>query len=211
MTTTASIRIALVEDQPDVRQGLTELLDESEGLSCIGAYDSGESALEGVLADPPDLLILDLGLPGISGLEMLLRLKAVLPALPVLVFTVFDNDENVFEALKAGASGYLLKKETPARMLESIRELLDGGAPMSSEIARKVLASFREPPGERLREALSEKEIAILELLSRGYLYKEIAGKTGTSLGMIKQHLHKVYEKLHVQNRTEAVNKYLGR
>ena len=204
--------VALIEDQPDIREGLAELLREAEGFALAGEYGSGEAALEAFADAMPDVVVLDLGLPGMSGVEALLRMKAISPAVKVVVFTVFDNDDKVFEALKAGASGYVLKKEPPAHIVQHIREVLDGGAPMSREIARKVLASFLEKtPGAQLPVSLSERDRLLLELLGKGYLYKEIADLMHTSLGMVKQHLHKIYEKLHVQNRTEAVNRYWGR
>lgn len=204
--------VALIEDQPDIREGLAELLREAEGFALAGEYGSGEAALDAFADSMPDVVVLDLGLPGMSGVEALVRMKAISPTVKVVVFTVFDNDDKVFEALKAGASGYVLKKEPPAHIVEHIREVLDGGAPMSREIARKVLASFREKtPGAQLPMSLSERDRMLLELLSKGYLYKEIADQMHTSLGMVKQHLHKIYEKLHVQNRTEAVNRYWGR
>ena len=204
--------VALIEDQPDIREGLAELLREAEGFALSGEYGSGEAALEAFADAMPDVVVLDLGLPGMSGVEALLRMKAISPAVKVVVFTVFDNDDKVFEALKAGASGYVLKKEPPTHIVQHIREVLDGGAPMSREIARKVLASFLEKtPGAQLPVSLSERDRLLLELLGKGYLYKEIADLMHTSLGMVKQHLHKIYEKLHVQNRTEAVNRYWGR
>ena len=204
--------VALIEDQPDIREGLAELLREAEGFALAGEYGSGEAALDAFADSMPDVVVLDLGLPGMSGVEALVRMKAISPTVKVVVFTVFDNDDKVFEALKAGASGYVLKKEPPAHIVQHIREVLDGGAPMSREIARKVLASFLEKtPGAQLPVSLSERDRLLLELLGKGYLYKEIADLMHTSLGMVKQHLHKIYEKLHVQNRTEAVNRYWGR
>jgi DNA-binding NarL/FixJ family response regulator len=203
--------IAIVEDQEEIREGLAEMLAESGQYACVGTYASGEELLSAVGAVLPDLLILDLGLPGMSGAEALVRLKALAPQMKVLVSTVFDNDDKVFEALKAGADGYLLKKESHDALLEAIADLMQGGAPMSREIARRVLSSFQEKPAVHLNEVLNPKEIVILEQLSKGYLYKEIAAQMDTSLGMVKQYLHRIYEKLHVQNKTEAINKYLGR
>lgn len=204
--------IVLVEDQPDVREGLGELLAGSGHFGSVSAYPSAEGMFANGAFSKAGLFILDIGLPGMDGIECLVRLKAVRPEAKVLMFTVMEHDEKVFAALKAGADGYLLKRESTEKMLEAIADALGGGAPMSSEIARRVLLSFREKPAAPNNQPLlSERENEVLELLSKGHLYKEIAGQLNISLNTVKQHIHHIYEKLQVQNRTEAVLKHLGK
>lgn len=212
-TVNAGTHIFLVEDQPDVCESLCDLWKLSGQFSHVSACKSAED----LLADPAlchtSLVVLDIGLPGMDGIECLVRIKAIRPELRVLMFTVFEHDDSVFTALKAGADGYLLKRETPERMIAAIVDALDGGAPMSRDIARRVLHSFRETPplGPSACAGLSDREIAVLELLSKGQLYKEIADRLNISINTVKQHIHHIYAKLQVQNRTEAVLRYLER
>lgn len=204
--------IVLVEDQPDVREGLETMLSGSGLFDGVSAYPSAEQMFANGSVAHAALFILDIGLPGMNGVECLVRLKAMRPHVKVLMFTVMEHDEKVFSALKAGADGYLLKRESPEKMLDSVKDALSGGAPMSSEIARRVLLSFRESPTAPNNQALlSERENEVLHLLSKGFLYKEIADQLGISLNTVKQHIHHIYEKLQVQNRTEAVLRYLGK
>lgn len=204
--------IVLVEDQPEVREGLFEMLTNSAQFEGVVSYASAEQMFSNGAVSKASLFILDIGLPGMDGLECLVRLKALRPDVKVLMFTVMEHDEKVFAALKAGADGYLLKRESPEKMLEAIADALQGGAPMSSEIARRVLLSFREKPAAPNNQPLlSERENEVLELLSKGHLYKEIANQLDISLNTVKQHIHHIYEKLQVQNRTEAVLRYLGK
>ncbi len=204
--------IVLVEDQTAVREGLQELLEDSGRFSGVSAYRSAEAMFGNGSLSKAALFILDIGLPGMDGLECLVLLKAARPEAKVLMFTVMEHDEKVFSALKAGADGYLLKRESPERMLLAIEDALNGGAPMSSEIARRVLLSFRNMPVTPNNQTLlSERENEVLDLLAKGYLYKEIADQLAISLNTVKQHIHHIYEKLQVQNRTEAVLKYLGK
>ncbi len=204
--------IVLVEDLPEVREGLREMLSHSGRFGGVSAYGSAEQLFGNGALDKAGLFILDIGLPGMNGLECLVRLKALRPNAKVLMFTVMEHDEKVFAALKAGADGYILKRESPEKILEAITDALNGGAPMSSEIARRVLLSFRETPlAPNHQTLISEREKEVLGLLSKGHLYKEIADQLDISLNTVKQHIHHIYEKLHVQNRTEAVLKYLGK
>lgn len=208
----SAVHIILVEDQPDVREGLQDMLLHSRRFGAVSAFSDAEQMFGNGAVTEAGLFILDIGLPGMSGIECLVRLKSMRPDVKVLMFTVMEHDENVFSALKAGADGYLLKRESPDKMLASVEDALNGGAPMSSEIARRVLLSFRESPTAPNNQALlSERENEVLERLSKGFLYKEIADQLGISLNTVKQHIHHIYEKLQVQNRTEAVLRFLGR
>ena len=204
--------IILVEDQTEVRESLRELLVGSGYFETVSSYSSAEKMFANGTFSKAKLFILDIGLPGMDGIEALVRLKALRPEAKVLIFTVMEHDEKVFAALKAGADGYLLKRETPEKILAAITDTLQGGAPMSSEIARRGLLSFRETQvAPNNQSLLSERENEVLELLSKGHLYKEIADQLGISLNTVKQHIHRIYEKLQVQNRTEAVLRYLGK
>jgi len=203
------INISVVEDQPEVRDSLCDLLRLSKRFAGLNAYASAEDLFSDPALDQTSLCILDIGLPGMNGIECLVRLKARCPQAKVLMFTVMEHDDKVFAALKAGADGYLLKRESPEKILDAIDDALNGGAPMSSEIARRVLLSFRETPPAQL--SISDRETEVLDLLSKGHLYKEIAYQLGISLNTVKQHIHHIYEKLQVQNRTEAVLRYLGK
>ena len=204
--------IVIVEDQLDVRESLCDLLLLSGCFAGVTAYEHAEELMAVKKLPQSALYILDIGLPGMDGVECLVRLKARDPGAKVLMFTVMEHDDKVFSALKAGADGYLLKRETPEKILAAIDDALQGGAPMSSEIAYRVLLSFREKPATPEGSSLlSEREIEVLEKLSKGFLYKEIAAQLGISLNTVKQHIHHIYEKMQVQNRTEAVLRYLGK
>ena len=202
------INVAIVEDEDEVREGLAVLINGSEGFRCILTYPSAEKALPDILTNKPDVVLMDINLPGMSGIECTRKLKARQPDLPIMVLTVYDDDEKIFESLKAGASGYLLKKTPPAKLLEAILELHNGGSPMSSRIARKVVQAFQAMgPSSKDTENLSKREHEILSYLAKGYRYKEIAETLFISIETVRTHLRNIYEKLHVRSRSEAVLK----
>lgn len=202
------IRVAIVEDEGDIREAMRVLINGSAGFACEYAYSNGEEAIEKVPATDVDIVIMDINLPGIDGINCMNSLKKILPHVQFMMCTVFDDDENIFKALESGATGYILKRTSPAQILEAIRELHSGGAPMSSEIARKVVESIKRKNNFSPQiEILTTREKEILEYLSQGYLYKEIAEKLLISKETVKKHIHNVYEKLQVQTRTEALNK----
>jgi DNA-binding NarL/FixJ family response regulator len=204
----AMIDVAIVEDEDDVREGLAVLINGSEGFRCVQRYSSAERALPDILKNKPDVVLMDINLPGMSGIECTRQLKAHHPGLPIMVLTVYDDDEKIFESLKAGASGYLLKKTPPAKLLEAIVELYNGGSPMSSRIARTVVQTFQAMgPSSKETENLSKREHEILFYLAKGYRYKEIAETMFISIETVRTHLRNIYEKLHVRSRSEAVLK----
>jgi len=178
----------------------------------VGAYKTGEEALAQLPEVGADIVIMDINLPGMNGIECIRKVKGKSPGTQFMMFTVYENDEKVFEALKAGASGYLLKNTGLLQIAESVRELHDGGSPMSANIARKLVNLFRDKSKEASpMDVLTNRENEILQLLSKGLLYKEIADQLQITPGTVRQHIHKIYEKLHVQNRTEAINKAFGK
>jgi DNA-binding NarL/FixJ family response regulator len=203
--------IAVVEDDAALRETLAELVSASPVWRLVAAYSSAESALAGMRELCPDVVLMDIQLPGMSGIECVAKLKELHPGAQVLMVTVYDNNDRIFDALAAGASGYLLKRDAPARLLESLDDLLSGGSPMSSAIARKVVQRFHAaPPSKNEDHNLTPREKQILELLVKGGLYKEIAWDLGIGVETVRTHLHNIYGKLHVRTRTEAVVKYLG-
>jgi DNA-binding NarL/FixJ family response regulator len=203
------IRVAVVEDSQGIREGWTRLLNAAPGFQCIGACPSGEEALKQLPALRPQVVLMDIALPGISGIECTRRLKSDLPEIQILMVTVHNDNDRVFQALQAGASGYLLKRTTPAELLASIRDLQAGGAPMTGEIARKVLETFRRPAPSGQAGQLTPREREILELLTQGLSDKEIACRLDISFDTARHHLRHIYEKLHVRCRTEAAMLYL--
>ena len=206
------IRVSIVEDNRGTRESLTELLDRSPALRFVGAHPSGEDALEKIPGDPPDVVLMDINLPKMNGIECVAQLKQQLPKTQVLMLTTYEEADLIFDSLRKGASGYLLKNMPPAELIQAIEQVHAGGAPMSMQIARKVVSHFqqiRAPQSDM--EKLTKREQEILALLAKGFLYKEIADQLGISLSTVRAHLHTVYEKLHVQSRTEAVVKFLGR
>lgn len=208
----SAIRVALVEDDPEVRSGLELLVGTSSCCVCVGAFSSGEEALQALPTINPKVVLMDINLPGMSGIECIRRLKILVHGVQIMMLTVFEDHDRIFESLSAGASGYLLKQTPPARLLEAITELEQGGSPMSSQIARRVVEVFQRPPTSHDEAAiLSPREKEIIALLAKGFLYKEIANELGLSVETIRTHIHNIYEKLHVRTRTEAVMKVYGR
>jgi DNA-binding NarL/FixJ family response regulator len=206
------ISIVIVEDLDEVRDGLKQFIALSPDFTILDTFKTAEEALHDLPSLHPDIVIMDINLPGINGIECIRLVKKKVPRTQFMMFTVYENDEKVFEALKAGATGYLLKNTGMIQMADSLRELYNGGSPMSSGIARKLVTVFREQQAnEQTVEALSQRENQVLQLLSRGLLYKEIADQLLISTGTVRQHIHRIYEKLHVQNRTEAINKAFGK
>lgn len=205
--------IAIVEDESDLRRTFAESLSEIPEWRIIGSFPNAEIALPALIADPPDVVMMDIQLPGMSGIECAASLKAAHPQVQILMITVYDDADRVFNALSAGASGYLLKRDVPSRLRESLEEVLTGGSPISSSVARKLFQHFLKevpaPPGQDFN--LTPREGQILDLLAKGKLYKEIADILGIGTETVRYHLHNIYDKLHVRTRTEAVVKYLGR
>jgi RNA polymerase sigma factor (sigma-70 family) len=216
-----SIRVSIVEDKTDIRQALEQIIDMAEGYEMVSSYRSGEEAMAGLPVTQPDLVLMDINLGGMTGIECVRLLKAEHPGIKFMMCTVYEEDEQIFEALRAGASGYILKKTPPARLLEALKELYEGGAPMSSQIAARVVNAFQtqKPVTEAAAggtadaaiATLSNREREILDYLSKGLLYKEIAAELGISQETVRKHVYNIYEKLHVGNRIEAVNKLFGR
>jgi DNA-binding NarL/FixJ family response regulator len=204
------IEVAIVEDRREIRESLALLIGGTEGFKCIGSYRSMEEALDRLKVHQPHLLLSDIGLPGMSGIEGVAILKERYPDLLILMLTVYDDDERIFDAMCAGASGYLLKKTPPARLLDSLREVASGGAPMSPEVAKRVVALFREiRPPERADYELTPHETRLLKLLVQGHNYKTAATELGVTVHTVSFHLRSIYEKLQVHSKSEAVAKAL--
>jgi len=205
-----NITVGIVEDDALLRKTLVRLVSETRGLHCVAACASGEEALQKLPALKPEVVLMDLNLPQMSGSECIRRLKEMLPSTQVIVLTVYEDSEHIFQALKAGASGYLLKRSEPNEVLDAIKDARDGGGPMSSQIARRVVHSFHAPaPAGLDTTTLTERETEILSSLSLGLANKEIADKMNISVPTVRTHLRHIYEKLHVRSRSEAIVKYL--
>jgi NarL family two-component system response regulator LiaR len=202
------ISISIVEDNSNFRQALTGYLQSQNHFLIKGTYANAQSALTGLLTDRPDIAIVDIRMPGMSGIELIAEMQQHIPATQYLVCTIHDDDETVFKALQAGASGYVLKNTDADAFTKAIIELHNGGSPMSPYIARKVISKFRHSETRDKQQDLTERENEILVLLAQGLLYKEIAERTGISTFTVKNHLKNIYRKLHVQNKVEALNKY---
>ncbi len=207
----AIISVAIVEDDARVRQSLLSILGQARGVCCVGAYASGEEALEGLPTLRPEVVFMDVNLPAMDGVECVRRLVERIPEVQILMLTVHEDSEAIFNSLASGAKGYLLKPPRAADLIAAVHDVYAGGAPMSSVIARKVVQSFqRAAPALREAENLSPREIGVLELLVKGFAYKEIAAELGISYSTVHTHIERIYDKLHVKSRSHAVAKYLG-
>jgi len=205
-----TIRAAIIEDEREIREGLALLIGETEGFICSGSFRSMEEALQGIAIDLPDVALVDIGLPGMSGIEGIRLLKQRHPQLSLLMLTVYDDDDRIFEALCAGASGYLLKKTPPSRLIDSLREAVEGGSPMSPEIARRVVEVFRRVHIPKKADYdLTPHETRILNLLVEGHNYKTAGTELKVSVNTIAFHIKRIYEKLQVHSKSEAVAKAL--
>ena len=200
------IHVSIAEDLPEIRSALERLIREQKDMVLASSSSDGAEAAASIINAQPDVVIMDINMPGISGIECIRKIKADCPGTEFMIFTIYENDEKIFDAMAAGASGYMLKKTPPEKMVEAIKELHNGGSPMSSMVARKVISHFNENKN-KASDCLTNKENEILVLLSKGFLYKEIAAKLSITVGTVTQHIHNIYEKLHVTNKTEAINK----
>jgi DNA-binding NarL/FixJ family response regulator len=207
-----SIKISIVEDQHDMRHSLVEWLDHAQGLRCVGSHASAEVALEQIPSENPDVVLMDINLNGMSGIECVSRLKRKLPKVQVLMLTTYEDGDTIFDSLRAGANGYLLKNMPREELVQAVEQVHSGGAPMSLQIARKVINHFHRDakPAAEL-EQLTGRELEILRLLAKGYMYKEIAELLAISMSTVRTHVSAIYEKLHVQSRTAAAMKLVGR
>ena len=208
-----SIAVSIVEDDPGVRSSLVKLINSSPGYRCVSQHSSAENALDEIPKLKPDVALMDINLPGINGVECVRKLKPMLPRTQVIMLTVYQNTDHIFKALAAGATGYLLKQTPPAELLAAIRDVNAGGSPMSGHIARKIVQSFQDTTSAAARaesDSLSPREAEVLDLLAKGFLYKEIADHMKISYATVHTHIRHVYEKLRVRSRTEAVAKHLG-
>ncbi len=208
------ITVSIVDDEAKLRQSIATFVHGSPGFQCVSNYGSAEAALHGLPADKPDVVLMDINLGEMSGIECVEKLKAQVPDLQILMLTVYEDTEKIFRALAAGANGYLLKRSSPTKLLAAIREVHAGGSPMTSSIARKVVASFQKqkPAADATGEKagpLSPREQAVLDGLAKGWTYKQLASELDISIDTIRTYIRRIYEKLHVQSRTEAVAKYL--
>lgn len=207
------ISVSIVEDDAPVRASLAKIIDSSSACRCVSRHDSAENALREIPGVKPDVVLMDINLPGLNGVECVRRLKPLLPETQIIMLTVYQNTENIFNALAAGATGYLLKQTPPEELLTAIQQVHAGGSPMSSHIARKIVQSFQQPAQpspSSTAQTLSPREVQVLELLAKGFLYKEIAEMTQVTYATVHTHIRHIYEKLHVRSRTEAVAKHLG-
>ncbi|MCL5029107.1 MAG: response regulator transcription factor [Bacteroidetes bacterium] len=207
MSEKSIIRIAILDDDQEFREVLSMILNKSEGFKCVATYQSCAEALKKIEEDLPDILLLDIEMPGKSGIESLKEIKSVFPTVEVMMLTVYSDSEKIFQSLRNGAVGYLLKKSPTDKLLEAIREASEGGAPFSGEVARKVLQYFQTPVGQVIPSLLSEREKEVLDALVEGHSTKNIADKLFVSTHTVRFHLHNIYVKLHVNSRSEAVAK----
>ncbi|TWI83890.1 LuxR family two component transcriptional regulator [Lacibacter cauensis] len=214
------IAVCIVEDVTDIRQALEQIIELSDNCVLAASFSSGEEALIKIPIIQPDVVLMDIGLGSTNGIDLVKELKPQHPEILYMMCTVYEEDEKIFDALRAGASGYILKKSSPSKLLDAIGELVDGGAPMSSQIALKVVNAFKDMPvveavvpggDNEETSVLTKKEKAVLEKLAQGLIYKEIGNELDISPETVRKHVYHIYEKLHVNNRVEAVNKFYGR
>lgn len=203
-----SLKVAIVEDDPRWRANVESLLRETEGFECIGSYRTGEDAVENLPRRNPQVILMDINLPGMSGVECIRQLRGVLPAVQIVMLTVYDDSDRIFQALQMGANGYLLKRATADEIVQAIRDVHSGGAPMSAYIARKVVQSFqKQSPTAKPDEVLSRRESEVLGYVARGYSDKEVAEALGLTSATVRSYLKTIYSKLHVHSRTQAIIK----
>jgi DNA-binding NarL/FixJ family response regulator len=206
------IAICIIEDLIEIQKGLQSIIESDSRFNLLKCFENAEDAIAQLPILKPDIVLTDINLPGKSGIDCITEIKNEIPETQFIMFTIYEDNDQVFEALKAGASGYILKNTTPEKIIESLIELNDGGSPMSPKIARKVLGSFNiTPNSSKVSDLISKREQEVLELLSKGFLYKEIGDKLNITLSTVKRHLNHIYRKLQVQNRTEAINKMYGK
>ena len=204
------IMIAIIEDDEDIRESLKSIIETTDGFECAGAFPDAETGLGYLTDNPADIVLMDIHLPGMDGIECVRQLKAIHPRMQFIMCTVFQNDDSIFNALKAGATGYLLKTDDPDKIIDAINELRAGGSPMTPQIARRVIESFKSPVVNDDIHLLTKRETEMLGLLAKGFRYKEIADKLFVSTETVRKHINNIYQKLHVQSRIEAVNKIFG-
>ncbi len=208
------ITVSIVEDNEQLRSTLARMIARSEGFACVGQHASAEAGLAAIPNEKPNCVLMDINLPGMNGVECVRKLKELLPETQIVMLTAYEDTENIFNSLAAGAAGYLLKRSKSAEILEALRDVQKGGSPMSTHIARKVVQSFQARPSAapaEHTEELSPREQEVLDLLSQGFMYKEISDKLGISFETVRTYIRRIYEKLHVRTRTEAVAKALRR
>jgi DNA-binding NarL/FixJ family response regulator len=206
------ITICIIEDLLEIQKGLQTIIESDPRFQILKCFENAEDAIAELPILQPEIVLTDINLPGKSGIDCIVEIKTKIPDTQFIMFTIYEDNDQVFEALKAGASGYILKNTSPEKIIESLIELHEGGSPMSPKIARKVLGSFNITPNTSVvSDLISKREQEVLELLSKGFLYKEIADQLNITLSTVKRHLNHIYQKLQVQNRTEAINKMFGR
>jgi DNA-binding NarL/FixJ family response regulator len=206
-----TITVSIVDDDPGLRDSIGEFLKTARGFKCLSAYASAKEALTGIPSEAPDVVLMDINMAEVDGIECTRRLKALAPKVHILMLTVYEDTDRIFKALTAGASGYLLKRVAPAKLLEAIRDVHSGGSPMSGPIARKVVQFFQHgPPPKEEDEGLSTRERQVLQFLAQGFAYKQIGDELGVSIDTTRTYIRRIYEKLHVHSRTEAVVRFLG-
>ncbi len=206
------IRVSIVEDDDRIRNMFIILLEGAHGFRCVSGYSNAEDAIADIPAKKPDIVLMDINLPGKNGIECMKAIRETDPEILVVMLTVYEDNERIFESLASGASGYLLKSTSPSDILDSLHDVINGGAPMSAQIARKVVHSFHQSEKEAAAsdlEKLTPREHEILSLLASGYMYKEIAGKLHISMDTVKSHIRNIYDKLQVRTRTEAVLRFI--